>query len=408
MKNISHTTPDDIVIIRFARGHSGKVYYSKTWYLTKWEDRKPTYFSLGRNLRSAEKRAREIDALVRSGTMCLAEIKLKYGKGRLRREDDKDACTIGEIVDTILAEAALLNLKPLTARSYTCSLIKVVREATSRQRGGEVTDDEVRQMKSTFLTSSTFNEFKRGRAERAEELENKRARASACRSANKDIAQAKAALAPGLQKLLSERELRFPDFESWRSVTKFTGVEFKYRLPPAENIRRVMEAIRGLEPGSNLWKVSMLATYLGMRSGEIAYARWSWFVPGATPTVAVQQEDDFSPKRDHERDIEPPGWAFEALMRHKGNGEVYVLSGDEAARLRAVNDHGIQFLRASGVKAQKPMHELRKWFGSWVATTRGLTVAQRLLGHDSYSTTEDHYSDINFPAELRPLWECAA
>ena len=295
VKNIKHTTADGIVIYRMARKHHGKVHYSKTWLLIRWEFRKAFYFGLGRSLKAAEKRAGEIDGLVRSKTKSFTEIQSIFPGRRQKRI--AGCATVGALMDVLIEDAKVLNLDIGTARSYASSLIKVVREALEHSSNKPVTTEQARAKQVDILSESTFTNFKRARAERAEKFNDRLKAASALRSANKDIRQAKAALSEGTLKRFKEKGLRFPDFKEWRVVVQFGGVEQKYRLPPVAIVRAVMEKIRTLDAGSNLWKVCMLAAHGGMRRREIASARWSWFTAGVTPRVEVRRESDFTPKR---------------------------------------------------------------------------------------------------------------
>jgi len=53
----------------------------------------------------------------------------------------------------------------------------------------------------------------------------------------------------------------------------------------------------------------------------------------------------------------------------------------------------IKWLRSKGITAHKPIHELRKEFGSWMTERAGIYVAQKQLGHSNIQTTASHYVD---------------
>ena len=53
---------------------------------------------------------------------------------------------------------------------------------------------------------------------------------------------------------------------------------------------------------------------------------------------------------------------------------------------------------------QKPLHECRKLYGSFLATTENLYVAQRNLRHASPMTTNNFYADLMADEEVSALW----
>ena len=53
----------------------------------------------------------------------------------------------------------------------------------------------------------------------------------------------------------------------------------------------------------------------------------------------------------------------------------------------------LTWLRAHGVKSRKPLHDLRKEFGSLMTDQHGIFVASRMLRHSSVAITEMHYAD---------------
>ena len=51
------------------------------------------------------------------------------------------------------------------------------------------------------------------------------------------------------------------------------------------------------------------------------------------------------------------------------------------------------WLRGKGVDARKPLHELRKEFGSVIADEHGIYAASRALRHADIGITTRHYAD---------------
>jgi len=51
----------------------------------------------------------------------------------------------------------------------------------------------------------------------------------------------------------------------------------------------------------------------------------------------------------------------------------------------------VGWLRSKGIKANKPIHELRKEFGSLVNQKHGIYAASRALRHSDITTSTRHY-----------------
>src|SRR5258708_4260182 len=86
-------------------------------------------------------------------------------------------------------------------------------------------------------------------------------------------------------------------------------------------------------------------------------------------------------------------------------------AGDDPIKLRATKISANSFIRRAksllapetvkhlttvqlpGISAEKPIHELRKEFGSMVNRKHGLTAAKDLLRHGDIATTAAHYID---------------
>src|SRR5205814_8092464 len=61
-------------------------------------------------------------------------------------------------------------------------------------------------------------------------------------------------------------------------------------------------------------------------------------------------------------------------------------------RCKPVFDRLNEWLRSKGVKADKPLHEMRKEIGALIATEHGIFAASRFLRHSDITTTARHYA----------------
>jgi integrase len=62
-------------------------------------------------------------------------------------------------------------------------------------------------------------------------------------------------------------------------------------------------------------------------------------------------------------------------------------------RAEATFDQLYAWLRAKGIRANKPLHELRKEVGAVIATEQGIYAASKFLRHSDITTTARHYAD---------------
>lgn len=161
------------------------------------------------------------------------------------------------------------------------------------------------------------------------------------------------------------------------------------------------------EPHPDAYAALLLAFGCGLRANECDKARWSWFSKkGGEWHIGVREEVDFKPKGGTSREIKVPADLCEALAATRNDTGLYVIGGPASTdsttkggglyrrpnTFRVVNEwlrkHGVE----AGNKHGKPLHRLRKQFGSEVATRFGLFHAQKLLGHSSPDITTRHYA----------------
>lgn len=100
---------------------------------------------------------------------------------------------------------------------------------------------------------------------------------------------------------------------------------------------------------------------------------------------------------------------FHAKLKSRDTAGVFVVpgAGEQGGhkkwgrhyRADAVFTRLTDWLRAKGVDARKPLHELRKELGALVTAEHGIYAASRVLRHADVSTTARHYSDL----KTRPL-----
>jgi integrase len=147
------------------------------------------------------------------------------------------------------------------------------------------------------------------------------------------------------------------------------------------------------------FKIFLLAVMAGLRRDEIDSLEWESFL-WTKNAIRIERTETFSPKSEKslgDIDVDPElieifrGYAARAKGR-------FVIESKNPARPKGYRSQKdieslLRWLRAQGVKSSKPLHALRKEFGSVLTEQHGIFVASRMLRHSSVAITESHYSD---------------
>lgn len=147
----------------------------------------------------------------------------------------------------------------------------------------------------------------------------------------------------------------------------------------------------------------------GLRKNEIDKARLSWLTDmGEHYLLTVQEEDDFEPKAKQSHRSIPVAKSLidEVLkLRDKMNPSTvdpYILAGGgrgdtrKDKTFRKVN----AWLKEKGVKAQMPLHSMRKEFASNVMQAHGGEVAYKLTGHSDMTLFMKVYGGLVKPPTI--------
>ena len=212
----------------------------------------------------------------------------------------------------------------------------------------------------------------------------------------------------------------------WADAPKLRDGDPNAKDPKLDQyIRRYKKTHEGREPGRwvpvdfsephvDAYAALLLAFGCGLRANECDKCRWSWLSKDDRGDcfIEVRKEADFIAKGGSGRIVKIPANLYEALLNTRQDAGEYVIGGRASTEssmqggglyrrpntFRVVNE----WLRSLGVEAGKkygkPLHALRKQFGSAIATEFGLFHAQKLLGHGSPTITARHYaSQVDLP-----------
>jgi integrase len=169
-----------------------------------------------------------------------------------------------------------------------------------------------------------------------------------------------------------------------------------YVRPSDELIRQTFEATLKLIGGEtaeaaalnrNVYLAFWLAVGCGMRKGEVAACQWEWFVrkgdQGYISSAFIGKGGetlDIPVIEDAWRRIDP---------FYQSHG--FVIEGRKTERTEAVFRRLGAWMAGLGWNGEKKIHELRKYVGSKIAQSHGVTAAAMFLRHKQIRTLEKFY-----------------
>jgi len=164
----------------------------------------------------------------------------------------------------------------------------------------------------------------------------------------------------------------------------------------------ISDAVRELREQEQL-KIFLLATMVGLRRAEIDNLQWEAF-RWKQGVIRIETTEHSTPKTSDSAGDVPIDKELAALFRgwHAKATGSFVIEADveprtdtSYAHYRAQShfDALIKWLKSKGVTAIKPLHEMRKEFGSQLCAKYGIYAASRALRHADIAITAQHYVD---------------
>jgi integrase len=153
------------------------------------------------------------------------------------------------------------------------------------------------------------------------------------------------------------------------------------------------------------FKVFLLAVMVGLRRKEIDLLEWSSFVWN-DGLVRIQATEHFDAKtEDSLGDVAVDSELLEIFRGYRARAkDTFVIESDGQPksgvsywhyRCQDVFDRLVGWLRQNGVNGNKPLHTLRKEFGSQICAAHGVHAASRQLRHADIATTNMFYTDAH-------------
>jgi integrase len=169
-----------------------------------------------------------------------------------------------------------------------------------------------------------------------------------------------------------------------------------------------------------LFKIFILAAMCGLRRREIDLLPWSAF-RFDEGVLRIEATELFRPKSEESIADVPLDPELVSLFRGyyaKSLGDFVITSGLAPKtggdrlhyRCGPLFDELCAWLRTHGVKTIRPLHTLRKEFGSLINRAHGIHAASRALRHASIGITAEIYVDsrVRVTSGLGPLLEQSA
>jgi integrase len=270
--------------------------------------------------------------------------------------------------------SAKFNYRPGGGREKWIAKIHAVRL-------GDIRPEKIQTWKIAFLRRAGTDPLKR-RAARI--------------SVNSLMRQAKSLFAPDMLKFV---KLNI-------SGTPFDGVRFErrqsMRYRSSFDVEEVIGAAQEELPQERL-KIFLLAVMAGLRRNEIDKLEWPSF-RWTQNVIRIEATHYLQPKtEDSTGDVEVDPQLMEIFRGFKARAKgSFVVESDVPARMNATYSHYrcerdftalTTWLRDHGVSSKRPLHALRKEYGSQVCAKHGIYAASQALRHADIAITSAHYLD---------------
>jgi len=337
--------------------------------------------------------------------------------GKFKPDTDGPPKLNVSVGDFLGAVEGTRRLRPRTFLNYRNCLRTIVAEAFGirpkkgenkfdyRAGGNEKWTARIDEIRLERLTPDRVNLWKRERISSAGH--SPAAQASARRTVNSYIRCARSLFSPSLTRELKSLKLPAPPPFDGVELEDAGSMKYTSRLNAQALIAAARAELRDTDPEA--YKAFLLGLFAGMRKGEIDLAEWD-MVDFAANLIRLEETEWLHLKTEDsaaEITVDAEVLAeLRALMPAPTDKRVawsqFVLVSNRPPRPDSVRpyyrceetfDRLNAWLRSKGIKANKPLHELRKEVGAIIATQHGIYAASKFLRHSDITTTARHYAD---------------
>lgn len=233
----------------------------------------------------------------------------------------------------------------------------------------------------------------------------------AIRSANSYVRNARALFSRRILDAMKTHGVILPDplpFSGVRMLPKTGSTRYRSNVNASVLLA---EARKELIEDLDSYRCILLALGAGLRRSEIDVLQWQNVMPDQNIIRVITTAQRRTKSNESEGDVQVDPALISELQRIRGAGAtLFVVCPDrehkpgDAGQYYRCSDvfrRLSTWLRAHGVLSDRPLHVLRKEFGSIVAATGDILQAQRQLRHAQISTTEQFYADARKRATVQ-------
>jgi len=407
---LGHFSKSDVrywqrTVFRQSYTRKGRSFLTKSWAMKVAHEGRRETFPLGTsNKAAAAARARDIYLFLAANGWDAAVARYKKTKRIVGECNAERVVTVGEYLDA----AFTVSTNRSTIEGYAIAFRKIVadlfglsndpakfdyqsggrNEWLAKVHGielGKVTPAKIQEWKQSFLGTSGDDP-----------LALRKARISV----NTFLRRSRSLFSP---RLLRQLQLKLP------SPLPFDGVEFeprqsmKYRsdFNVLDLIKQANKELRPSDPP--VYMIFLLGVAAGLRRKEIDLLEWPAF-RFKENAIRVEPTQFFHPKSQDsiaEIQVDPEVMAVFRESHKKAKGAFVIPSGrppktvarGDYYRCESHFDRLNAWLRSKGVNTQKPLHTLRKEYGSLINKAHGIHAASKALRHADISVTNNFYTD---------------
>jgi integrase len=385
---------------------NGRLHHTSGWYARLQHQGRRERFPLHTpNKAAAAAKARDIYLFLAANGWIQTLAKYKpRSQNRRDQSDDPETCTVGSFLDEVFrtatnrstVEGYAIAFRTIVSDSFGLSADQKKYDYSSGGRAEWLR--KVHGIALDQITPTVIQKWKESFLEKAgsDPLALRKARISV----NSLMRRARSLFSP---KVL--RQLRLPS----HSPLPFAGVEFeprqsmKYRsnISVVKLIKLANNELKPSDPPA--YMVFLLAVAAGLRRKEIDLLEWSAF-RFKENIIRIEPTQFFHPKSEDsigEIQVDPEIVAIFKQYHAKAKGPFVipsrrppktVLRGDYYRCEPHIERLNV-WLRKKGVNTQKPLHTLRKEFGSLVNQAHGIHAASKALRHADINVTNNFYTD---------------
>lgn len=389
--------------------------YAARFYYAKMINGRLVRFPLSPVAAEAEKLADQISAFLSSPVATLDEARRKFNPRAIERGTEYS--TVGDVLAYHAARWNILEIGAATGLGYHQSLLVLLRRVEAHRKGTEFENWSGRRIgmaelqapwlaKSTaVLTESLASDYQCLMV--PPDLEDEEEIVVQKITSDTVLRNARAIFSKEAMRVYrNSTSIKLPDLNGFMTGVSLFNAKKYFELPDPAVIRKVFTAAPLLKASDfNAYRAFLVCVQAGLRKSEAAALRMEWLHGEDSPAIHIQADGVFKPKHGHGRKVFIPSWVAAEMVEIAAAGGGYFLEGKDTERTDEVFSRLNVWLRAQGVDATKPTHELRKLWFSQKTQREGVYAAAKQGGHRDVKVTQSFYADATMPDNILPFWQ---